>query len=197
MPNRQCYNKIDSNPIDLSRIEHAVKEILLAIGEDPRREGILETPARVARFWEEFIRYDPGNTDATFESITTDQMICVNNIETWSLCEHHLLPFRCNISIAYIPNEKIVGLSKFARIVHECAHRLQIQERLVDDIADRISSLAMTENVAVLGIGEHLCMQMRGVRTRAQMITSVMRGVFLSKPEARAEFIEICKNKDL
>jgi len=175
--------------MELARLEDACREVLETIGEDPTREGLRDTPARWARWWREFIEYEPGNTDQTFESVVTDQMVAVKGIKVWSLCEHHLLPFWCEISVGYVTGERILGLSKFARIAHERAHRLQLQERLSHEIADEICRLTGTENVAVLCKGQHLCMVMRGIKTEGQMITSVMRGVFLAKPAARAEFM--------
>src|ERR1700674_2876777 len=114
-------------------------ELLLAIGEDPEREGLRETPRRWADSWREFIEYDPGTTETTFSSLTSDQLVCVSGIRVASLCEHHLLPFWCDVSIGYIPNEKVLGLSKFARIAQQCAHRLQLQERLGQQIADEVA----------------------------------------------------------
>src|SRR3990172_1122507 len=125
--------------------------LLSAIGEDVNREGLIQTPHRWAKWWLEFMQYDPGNTDTTFEAIETDQMVVVKGIKVWSLCEHHLLPFWCNLSIGYICKDKVLGLSKFARIANKHAHRLQIQEGLVRDIAQEVTHLAQTEDVAVLG----------------------------------------------
>lgn len=180
--------------IDQKELERIGKELLIAIGEDPNREGLAGTPARWARFWQEFINFDPGNTDVTFEIVTTDQMVTVGPLRVWSLCEHHLLPFWCDITIGYIAESKVLGLSKFARIAHQFAHRLQIQERLVHQIADEVESLTGSKNVAVLGEGVHLCMVMRGIKTPGIMRTSVMRGVFREGHSARAEFMSLVKN---
>lgn len=179
--------------MDTKRIQHAVLEILAAIGEDSTREGLVDTPKRVARFWEEFIDYDPGTVDVTFEAVTTDQMVVLTGIQVWSLCEHHLLPFSCNVSIGYLAKERVLGLSKLARIAHKYAHRLQIQERLTDQIADEVRRLARTEDVAVLTQGVHLCMVMRGIKTHGTMTTSALRGKFLDphRPQVRAEFFKL------
>jgi len=177
--------------MNLVIIEQAVSTIIKEIGEDITREGLRDTPNRVARFWQEFIEYDPGNIDTTFETVTTDQMVIITGIRAWSLCEHHLLPFWCDISIGYIAGDKVLGLSKFARIAHQCAHRLQIQERLVHQIADEVSRLTKSDDVAVLGSGVHLCMTMRGIKTRAVMKTSVTRGVFRDDPDTRREFLSL------
>src|SRR2546423_5462824 len=134
--------------VDYPRLLALGRELLLAIGEDPDREGLRETPRRWADAWREFIEYDPGTTETTFASVASDQMVCVSGIRVASLCEHHLLPFWCDISIGYIPNAKVLGLSKFARIAHQFAHRLQLQERLGEQIADEISRITGTQNVA-------------------------------------------------
>ena len=180
--------------IDQKKIEDATLAILASIGEDINREGLVETPQRVARFWQEFIDYDPGILDVTFESVSTDQMVAVSGIRVWSLCEHHLLPFWCDVSIGYIATDKVIGLSKIARIAHKYAHRLQIQERLVHQIADEVEQTTGSSDVAVVGRGIHLCMLMRGVRTKAEMYTSVMRGAFLDNMAARNEFFDLTRN---
>lgn len=165
--------------------------MLLALGENPDRDGLKDTPRRFANWWREFIEYDPGTLDTAFEAITTNQMVIVSPIRVWSLCEHHLLPFWCDLSIGYIARDQVLGLSKFARIAHDCAHRLQLQERLVSDIADQVSALTRSPDVAVLGRGEHLCMVMRGIKTQGHMTTSMMRGVFYDDAQARAEFLSL------
>src|SRR6266851_8100368 len=116
-------------------LEKLARALLIDGGEDPYREGLRGTPARYARWWREFVSYDPGRIETTFGTVTSDQLIQVSDIRVWSLCEHHLLPFWCDVSIAYIAHHRIVGLSKFARIAHDHAHRLQVQERLTAGIA--------------------------------------------------------------
>ncbi len=180
----------DVNYNALLKIGH---DLLLALGENPEREGLAETPRRFADAWREFVEYRPGNTDTCFEHISTDQMVVVSGMRVWSLCEHHLLPFWCDISIGYIARDKVLGLSKFARIAHKCAHRLQLQERLVDQIAEEIAAITQTHDIAVLARGRHLCMEMRGIRTSGLMTSSVMLGVFRSKNEARMEFLQLVK----
>jgi GTP cyclohydrolase I len=120
-------------------------------------------------------------------------MVVVSGMTIWSMCEHHLLPFRCNISIGYISAEKILGLSKFARIAQQYAHRLQIQERMVEQIADEVTRLTASPDVAVVASGEHLCMLMRGIKTSAIMTSSAMRGAFRDNATTRAEFLEIAR----
>ncbi len=177
--------------VDYPRLLALGRELLLAIGEDPDREGLRETPRRWADAWCEFIEYDPGTTETTFASVASDQMVCVSGIRVASLCEHHLLPFWCDISIGYIPNAKVLGLSKFARIAHQFAHRLQLQERLGEQIADEISRITGTQNVAVVLKGEHYCMAARGIRSPARMTSSVMRGVFRTESQIRMEFLRL------
>lgn len=176
---------------DLAKLREIGCDLLHAIGEDPEREGLAGTPDRFARWWAEFIDYEAGNHETTFEAITTDQMVVVSGIEVWSLCEHHLLPFSARVAMGYIARDRVLGLSKFARIAHKVAHRLQIQERLVDDIAGEIERVTGAEHVAVVAQGQHLCMAMRGIRTEATMTTSSMRGSFLANGDARAEFLRL------
>lgn len=174
--------------VDTARVEALARELLDAIGEDPDRDGLADTPARFARWWSEFIDYQPGTLDTAFTVEQADEVVVVRGITVWSLCEHHLLPFRATVTVGYLPAGRVLGLSKLGRIAHAHAHRLQVQERMTADIADHVQKLADTADVAVIVHGEHLCMSMRGIRTTAQMRTSVMRGVFRDKPEARAEF---------
>ncbi len=177
--------------VDYPRLLALGHELLLAIGEDPEREGLRETPRRWADSWREFIEYDPGTTETTFSSMTSDQLVCVSGIRVASLCEHHLLPFWCDASIGYIPDEKVLGLSKFARIAHQFAHRLQLQEQLGRQIANEITRITGTMNVAVVLKGEHLCMTARGIRTPGRMTSSVMRGVFRTESATRMEFLRL------
>lgn len=179
--------------VDKQKAEIAIRDLLYAIGEDPDRPGLVDTPRRSANFWSELIDYDPGNTETTFESVTVDQMVVVSGIRVWSLCEHHLLPFWCDISIGYIARERVLGLSKFARIAHQYAHGLQIQERLVHQIAGEVKRIANTEDVAVRASGVHLCMVMRGIKTEGVMTSSVLYGSFRHDP-TRHEFLEITAN---
>ncbi len=156
---------------DYPKLLELGRELLVAIGEDPDREGLLDTPRRWADWWREFIEYDPGTTDTVFSSISTDQMVCVSGMRV-----------------------RILGLSKFARIAQKFAHQLQVQERLGEQIADEISHLTSSENVAVVLKGEHLCMSSRGIRTPGIMTTSVMRGVFGEEYETRMEFLRLIQS---
>lgn len=170
-------------------LEKLIRALLIEIGEDPDRDGLRDTPARCARWWREFVSYEPGKIETTFEAVTSGQLVQVSDIRVWSLCEHHLLPFWCDVSIAYVAHHRIVGLSKFARIAHDHAHRLQVQERLTVEIADSVTTLSGSPDVAVFANGEHLCMTIRGIRTAAKMYTAELRGVFQADPEMRARLI--------
>lgn len=177
--------------VNVKALERIGRELLVVLGEDPKREGLRETPARWARWWAEFMLFDGGRTEVTFDSLATDQMVVVSGMRVWSLCEHHLLPFSCDVSIGYIATKRVLGLSKFGRIAHQAAHRPQTQEALVHAIADRVAAVTGTPDVAVLAHGQHLCMTMRGIKTPATMSTSVMRGAFRASGDARAEFLSM------
>jgi GTP cyclohydrolase I len=177
--------------VDYPKLLELGRELLIAIGEDPDREGLLDTPRRWADWWREFIEYDPGTTDTVFSSVSTDQMVCVSGLRVFSLCEHHLLPMWCDVAIGYIPTDRILGLSKFARIAQKFAHQLQVQERLGEQIADEVAHLTSTEDIAVVLKGEHLCMSSRGIRTPGVMTTSVMRGIFRAEYDTRMEFLRL------
>ena len=182
-----------SAPVDQARIAAATAEILDAIGEDAGREGLIATPERVGRAWAELTagyHIDPVKliNDAIFE-VDHDDMVIVRDIEFYSLCEHHLLPFAGRAHVAYIPRGKIVGLSKIPRIVDMYARRLQVQERMTRQIADFIDSVLAPHGVAVVLEGVHLCAVMRGVKKHeASMTTSSMLGTFRENPVARNEF---------
>ena len=152
---------------------------------------MVNTPARTAKWWREFIDYDPGTVDTTFPVEHVDQMVVVSGIETWSLCAHHLLPFSATVAIGYIADTEVLGLSKFARIAHASAHRPTSQEQLVATIADEITKHTGSEDVAVTASGVHLCMAMRGIKTPATMTTSVTRGLFREDVRCRAEWFAL------
>lgn len=176
---------------NFSATQAAVRALLIAIGENPDREGLIETPRRVAKFWSEFIEYDPGKTETAFESIKSGQLVVVSGMRVYSLCEHHLLPFWCEVSVAYVADKKVLGLSKFARIAHQFAHRLQVQERLVEQVAQEASRLLGTPDVAVTASGVHTCMTMRGIKTDGVMTSSAMLGKFQKVSELRQEFAQV------
>ena len=182
--------------IDRTRIERAVREILLAIGEDPDREGLRETPTRVARAYGEIfagLRQDPAaHLQCTFAQ-SCDEVITVCGIKFYSVCEHHLLPFTGNVHIAYLPaNGRVVGLSKLARTVEVFARRPQIQERLTDQIAEALTTHLHARGVIVVVEAEHMCMRMRGVRSvDAVMTTIARRGVFQSDATRSSEVMSL------
>ncbi|WP_405709705.1 MULTISPECIES: GTP cyclohydrolase I [unclassified Streptomyces] len=171
-------------------LEAIARQLLVEIGEDPDREGLRDTPARYARWWREFTQYEPGAVDTLFETTASGSLVAVSGISVWSLCEHHLLPFSCRVTIGYLPRKEMLGLSKFARIAHKHAHKLQSQEQLSQQIADEVERLTGSPDVAVIGRGEHLCMAMRGVRTPATMTTAVWRGA-LQDSALRGELIAL------
>jgi GTP cyclohydrolase I len=178
--------------IDTARIEHAVREILLAVGEDPDRDGLRRTPERVATMYAEVLSglCDPVDHLAVTFAADHDEMIMVKDIPLYSLCEHHLAPFLGQAHVAYIPNAdgRITGLSKLARLVDSYARRLQIQERLTSQIADEIDAKLAPRGVLVVIEAEHLCMSMRGVRKPGTTtVTSAVRGLFRDSPATRAE----------
>ncbi|GAA2620422.1 GTP cyclohydrolase I [Streptomyces tubercidicus] len=176
-------------------LEAVARQLLVEIGEDPEREGLRDTPARYARWWREFTQYDPGSVDTLFETTASGNLVGVSGISVWSLCEHHLLPFSCRFTIGYLPQEKMLGLSKFARIAHQHAHKLQSQEQLSQQIADEVERLTGSPDVAVIGRGEHLCMAMRGIRTPATMTTAVWRGA-LKDSALRSELIALTSDSN-
>jgi GTP cyclohydrolase I len=182
-----------STEVDQERIRAAVREILVAIGEDPEREGVRETPARVARMYAETcagLHDDPTHhLKVTFDA-GHDEMIMVRDISLFSLCEHHLVPFFGRAHVAYVPNTdgRVTGLSKLARLVDGFARRPQVQERLTTQVADALEQTLNPRGVLVVVEAEHLCMSMRGVRTPgSSTVTSAVRGVFRTDEAARAE----------
>jgi len=184
--------------VDRPRIEAAVREILFAIGEDPDREGLLETPARVARMYAELfagLHADPRQLLAkTFEQ-KYDEMVLVRDIRFASVCEHHLLPFTGQAHVGYLPSGRIVGLSKLARVVEVLARRPQVQERMTEELADLIMEELTPRGVAVVVEASHSCMTIRGVRNPDSLCaTSAMRGAFRDNPATRAELLSLLGN---
>jgi GTP cyclohydrolase I len=184
-------------PIDRSRIEKAVREILIAVGEDPDRDGLVDTPARVARAYAEQLagmRQRPEDVLNTVFDADHDEMVLVKDIEVYSLCEHHLVPFHGVAHVGYTPNDKgqITGLSKLARLVDVYARRPQVQERMTSQIADALMDVLEPRGVIVVVEAEHLCMTMRGVRKPgAKTLTSAVRGDFRDQPSTRAEAMSL------
>jgi GTP cyclohydrolase IA len=186
--------------IDLGRIEKAVREILIAVGEDPDRDGLVNTPARVARAYAELfagLRVDPSQVLATAFEAGHQELVLVRDIEVMSLCEHHLLPFKGVAHIGYIPGEegRITGLSKLARLVEVYARRPQVQERLTTQVAEQLMRVLEPEGVIVVLECEHMCMAMRGIqKVGAKTVTSAVRGIFQTDAKSRAEAMALIIN---
>jgi GTP cyclohydrolase IA len=189
--------KVTGGGVDLERLEHAVREILFAIGEDPDRDGLLRTPQRVAEMYAEIcsgLHEDPSqHLVVTFEA-NHDEMVLVRDIPLYSICEHHLAPFHGQAHVAYIPGDdgRITGLSKLARLVDGFAKRPQVQERLTTQIADAIVDVLQPRGAFVMIEAEHLCMSMRGVRKPGSLtLTSAVRGLFKDSAATRAEVMAL------
>jgi len=188
-------NQLPPLAVDHPRLRRAVREILIAIGEDPDREGLQDTPDRIARMYAEIfagLHTDPAIFLQKTFTQKHDEMVLVKDIEFASCCEHHLLPFFGKAHVAYLPNGQIVGLSKLARVVDAVARRPQVQERMTEEIADLIMAHLKPRGVAVIIEANHACMSVRGVRQPSAMtITSSMRGGFLDNPATRAELMSL------
>lgn len=187
--------------MDKERIERAVREILLAIGEDPDRAGLVETPKRVANMYEEIfagLHDDPRRHLKLFDEGNNDEMVVVRDIPMYSMCEHHLLPFIGKAHIAYIPSDgRVIGLSKLARIVDSFSKKPQLQERLTSQIADFLDKELSPQGVAVVIEAEHLCMTMRGARAAgAKTQTSALRGTMRKDAKTRAEAMALLRGTD-
>jgi GTP cyclohydrolase I len=185
--------------IEHRRIVRATTAVLAAIGEDPERAGLVETPERVARAWAELTKgygQDPAAVLKVFEDGAdhVDEMVTVGPIPFYSLCEHHMLPFHGEAWLGYVPDGRIVGLSKTARLVEIFARRLQVQERLTNQIADAFLECVKPKGVGVHLRARHMCMEMRGVeRAGAHTTTTALRGALFDSPDARAEFLAACR----
>jgi len=181
--------------VDLPRIERAVREILTAVGEDPDREGLQETPKRVARMYAELfsgLHADPRKHLKKFFTEKYDEMVLVRDIAFNSMCEHHMLPFIGKAHIGYVPNGKVVGLSKLARVVEEVSHRPQVQERMTEEIANLLIEELDVKGVAVVIEASHSCMAIRGVRKPESLcVTSAMKGLFRSNLSSRSEVMTL------
>ena len=188
-------NEPKNDSVDLKRIEAAVRVILEAVGEDPDRDGLLETPARVARMYKEMfagLKTDPGRHLSKVFAEDYDEIVLVRDISFCSMCEHHLLPFTGIAHIAYLPSGNVVGLSKLARVVEEVARRPQVQERLTHTVADLVETRLNARGVAVVCESTHSCMTIRGIRKPGSLcVTSAMRGNFKSDPKSRAEVLNL------
>lgn len=185
--------------VDQPRIERAVREILCAIGEDPDREGLLETPARVARMYAELfagLHADPSIHLKKFFTEEYDEIVVVKNIGFNSMCEHHLLPFMGKVHIGYLPRGKVIGLSKLARVVETISHRPQLQERMTKEIADLLVHELDVKGAGVVIEAVHSCMTVRGVRKQGSTcVTSAMNGSFRKDVRTRTEFLHLIHEK--
>ena len=181
--------------VDHERIKRAVREILAAIGEDPDREGLLETPARVARMYAEMfsgLHQDPKVHLQKAFTEKYDEIVLIRDIAFNSVCEHHLLPFMGHAHIGYLPNGRVLGLSKLARLVEVVSHRPQVQERMTETIADLLENDLGAKGVAVVVEASHTCMTIRGVRKPGSLcVTSAMKGIFRSNVSSRAEVLSL------
>jgi GTP cyclohydrolase I len=185
----------EKGKIDQAEIQAAVLQILKAIGEDPERDGLKRTPDRIGRMYSELLSgYHQNPADVVNEAlfdVKYDEMVIVRDIEFYSLCEHHMLPFMGRVHVAYIPDGKVLGLSKIPRIVDLYAHRLQVQERMTRQIADFLRDFLHPQGVGVVVEALHLCMSMRGVQKHdARLTTSAMHGAFRANLATRQEFLD-------
>ena len=187
------------NPIDKDRIAAAIREILIAIGENPDREGLRETPQRVARMYQELfggLHDDPTAHTKKFFSENYNEIVLVRDISFNSVCEHHLMPFMGKIHIGYIPDGRVIGLSKLARVIEVFSHRPQVQERLTEDIAELLYRELQAKAVAVVVEAEHTCMTVRGVKKPGSLcVTSALRGGFLKNSSSRAEIMALINKR--
>lgn len=194
MPESQQIDR----PVDEERITRAVREILIAIGENPDREGLRKTPARVARMYAEVfagLRTDPREHVRTFFTENYDEMVVLRDISFFSMCEHHLLPFEGRAHIAYLPAGRVIGVSKLARVVEAYARRPQVQERLTTQVADLLMNELHAKGVAVVMEATHSCMTCRGVKKPgAVMVTSAIRGECCTNSATRAEIMSLLHN---
>ncbi|MEC9095400.1 MAG: GTP cyclohydrolase I FolE [Planctomycetota bacterium] len=195
----QSHANLITNQVDFLRIQKAVREILAAVGEDPDRDGLLETPARVARMYAEMfsgLHTDPREHTKKFFEEKYDEVVLVRDISFCSMCEHHLLPFVGKAHIGYMPSGKVIGLSKLARVVEVVARRPQVQERLTQTVADLLVDELGAKGVAVIVEADHSCMTIRGVRKPGSLtITSAMRGIFRSNLSSRSEIMQLIYGK--
>ena len=188
-----------NTPIDEARIERAFREIILAIGEDPDRDGLADTPARVARMYGELFEglcVDPKSLLKVKFEVGHQEMVILRDIPFYSICEHHFMPFHGQAHVGYIPDGRVVGLSKLARLVEAYARRPQIQEQLTGQIADAMMESLQPDGVGVVIEAEHLCMTQRGVKKPgSRMVTSATRGRFRSHEVTRAEFLSLVRGQ--
>jgi GTP cyclohydrolase IA len=186
---------MDTQSANTQTLEHSLKHILSFIGDDPEREGLQETPQRMMRSWQELFagyKQRPEDVIKVFEDGACDEMVLLKDIEFFSMCEHHFLPFFGTMSIGYIPHKKVIGVSKLARVCEMYARRLQIQERLTAQVADALMEFLEPQGVMVLCTAQHFCITARGIQKRqAQMVTSAIRGAFALNSQCKSEFLAL------
>ncbi len=179
--------------MDQNRIKNLVRELIIELGEDPTREGLRDTPERIAKMYEEIFSGYDIDSELSVQFSEDSDIVIAKNIQFYSMCEHHILPFFGTIQIAYSPNGRVFGISKLVRLVEKFSKRLQIQERFTKEIADELYSQGV-KGVAVLAEAEHLCMRMRGVRNNATMTTAAFRGIY-EKKEERENIIALIRKR--
>ena len=178
--------------MDYERVRKLVRELIIEIGEDPTREGLIDTPERIANTYKEIFSGYDSNSELAVQFSEDSEVVLVRNIQFYSMCEHHMLPFFGKIQIAYSPNGRVFGISKLVRLVEKYSRRLQIQERMTKNIADELFSQGI-KGVAVIVEAEHLCMKMRGVRNDATVTSAAFRGIYENKQE-QENIVQIIKN---
>jgi GTP cyclohydrolase I len=191
---------VETPTLTSATFEELVREMLVRLGEDPAREGLLRTPERVHKAFEFLTRGYNEDPEAMLKkalfTVTYDEMVIVKDVEVFSLCEHHMLPFFGKVHVAYIPNGKVIGLSKIPRLIEIFSRRLQIQERLTTQIAETIQKVIQPQGVGVVIEARHLCMMMRGVeKQHSQAVTSSMLGCFREEQETRTEFLSLIRQR--
>ena len=178
--------------MDDERVKKLIRELIIEIGEDPTREGLCDTPERIANAYKEIFGGYDSNSEMSVQFSEDSEAVVIRDIQFYSMCEHHMLPFFGKIQLAYSPNGRVFGISKLVRLVEKYSKRLQIQERMTKNIADELFSNGV-KGVAVIAQAEHLCMKMRGVRNNANVTTAAFRGIF-EKKEEKENIIQIIKN---
>ncbi|MBZ5707204.1 MAG: GTP cyclohydrolase I FolE [Acidobacteriia bacterium] len=192
---------VESSTLTSASFEELVREMIIRLGEDPAREGLVRTPDRMHRAYQYLTKGYREDPEALLKkalfTVNYDEMVIVKDIEMFSLCEHHLLPFFGKVHVAYIPNGKVIGLSKLPRLIEIFARRLQIQERLTTQIAETIQKAIEPQGVGVVIEARHLCMMMRGVeKQHSAAVTSSMLGCFRDEEETRTEFLSLIRNRN-
>ena len=181
--------------MDKTRVEKIIRELIIEISEDPTREGLRDTPTRIAKAYEEIFEGYDSNSELSVQFSEDSEVVVAKDIQFYSMCEHHMLPFFGKVQIAYAPNGRVFGISKLVRLVEKYAKRLQIQERLTKNIADELYSHGV-KGVAVMAEAEHLCMKMRGVKNDAKVSSSAFRGIYENQNQ-KEEIVRVIQNRPL